>query len=97
MKNIITLSIASLLTLSFASNVSATETQQYAVEQDSIRIVTAPKSGLPKASCVFYNDKGERVTGQNVTVVATYDDLTIVEASMYHENHITVSKVICMK
>lgn len=92
--------LAALILLSISSfsfNAEATEAHTYKVEQDSIRIVTAPKSGLPKASCVFYNNKGKKVLGQNVTVVATYDDITLVEANLYYEQHIAVTRVVCMK
>ena len=87
-----------LLSLSsFSFTADATETHTYKVEQDSIKIVTAPKSGLPKASCVFFDEEGNKVAGQNVTVVMTYDNTAIIEANLYYEQHLSVTKVVCMK
>lgn len=87
--------LLSLSTLSFTA--TATETHTYKVEQDSIKTVIAPTSGLEKASCVFFDEEGDKVAGQNVTVTARYDGLTILEATMYYEQHLAVTKVICRK
>ncbi|CAH9013886.1 conserved hypothetical protein [Vibrio phage 501E54-1] len=87
-----------LLSLSsFSFTADATETHTYKVEQDSIKTVVAPTSGLEKASCIFFDEEGNRVAGQNVTVTARYDNVTILEASLYYEQHLSVTKVICMK
>ena len=92
--------LAALILLSISSfsfNAEATETHTYKVEQDSIKTVVAPKSGLTKASCVFLNAEGEKVAGQNVTVTARYDDITLVEANLYYDQHLSVTRVVCMK
>lgn len=87
-----------LLSLSsFSFNSEAAEIQNYKVEQDSIKTVIAPTSGLEKASCVFLDEKGKQVAGQNVTIVVRYDNIAIVEANLNYDQHVVVSKVICMK
>ena len=87
--------LLSLSSISF--NAEATETHTYKVEQDSIKTIIAKNSGLTKASCVFLNGEGEKVAGQNVTVTARYDDITLVEANLYYEQHVAVTRVVCMK
>ena len=92
--------LAALILLSISSfsfNAEATETHTYKVEQDSIKTVVAKNSGLTKASCVFFDSEGEKVAGQNVTVTARYDDITLVEANLYYEQHLVVTRVVCMK
>lgn len=92
--------LAALILLSISSfsfNAEATESHTYKVEQDSIKTVIAPTSGLEKASCVFFDEEGNKVAGQNVTVTARYDDITILEATLYHEQHLAVTKIVCMK
>ncbi len=87
-----------LLSLSsFSFTADATETHTYKVEQDSIKTVIAPTSGLEKASCVFFDEEGNKVAGQNVTVTARYDDITILEANLYHDQHLSVTRIVCMK
>ncbi|CAH9013895.1 conserved hypothetical protein [Vibrio phage 249E41-1] len=91
---------AALLLLSLSSfsfTVDATETHTYKVEQDSIKTVIAPTNGLEKASCKFFDGEGNKVVGQNVTVTENYGDFVIVEANLYYEQHLKVTKVICMK
>ena len=92
--------LAALILLSISSfsfNAEATETHTYKVEQDSIKTVVAKNSGLTKASCVFFNAEGGKVAGQNVTVTARYDDITLVEANLYYDQHLSVTRVVCMK
>ncbi|CAH9013884.1 conserved hypothetical protein [Vibrio phage 424E50-1] len=92
--------IAATLLLSLASfsfTADATETHTYKVEQDSIKTVIAPASGLEKASCVFLDEEGDKVAGQNVTVTENYGDFVLVEANLYYEQHLSVTKIICLK
>ncbi len=95
MKSLITTSL--LLSLSsFSFTADATETHTYKVEQDSIKTVIAPKSGLPKASCIFLDEEGNKVAGQNVTVTARYDNVTLIQASLYYEMHNKITRVVCL-
>ncbi len=87
-----------LLSLSsFSFTADATETHTYKVEQGSIKTVIAPISGLPKASCIFLDEEGNKIAGQNVTIVMTYDNTAIIEADLYYEQHLSVTKVVCLK
>lgn len=70
-------------------------TEHYKVVQDHITIKVAPKSGLPKASCVFFDEDHNKIAGQNVTIVDTFDNITIIEANMYYNQHVQVVKVEC--
>lgn len=79
-----------------AAEAAATVTETYAVQGD-IKTVIAPKSGLTKASCKFLDKQGRRIAGQNVTVVETYDDITVIEANLYFEQHAKVVIVECVK
>ncbi len=96
MKSLITATL--LLSLSsFSFTADATETHTYKVEQDSIKTVIAPTSGLPKASCEFFDEEGNKIAGQNVTIVMTYDNTSIIEADLYYEQHLSVTRIVCMK
>ena len=87
-----------LLSLSsFSFNAEATETHTYKVEQDSIKTVVTKNSGLTKASCVFLNAEGARVAGQNVTVIMQLDNEVWIDANLYYEQHVAVTRVVCMK
>ena len=92
--------LAALILLSISSfsfNAEATETHTYKVEQDSIKTIVAKNSGLTKASCVFFNAEGEKVAGQNVTVIMQLDNEAWIDANLYYEQHVTVTRVACMK
>ncbi|AUR84781.1 hypothetical protein NVP1063O_114 [Vibrio phage 1.063.O._10N.261.45.C7] len=101
MKKLLTLT--SLLITSFTAQATITEVYQvdtleggYSISQDvrpTVKI--APKSGLPKMLCKFYNVDGERVAYQNVTVFEEYDQFVLVEANLYHEQHNSIHKVVC--
>lgn len=87
---------ATLLSLSpFSFEASATVTDLYSVVQDNITVKVAPKSGLPKASCKFYDKHGDRVAAQNVTVYEQFDNVTVIEANLYFEQHIKVNSIKC--
>ena len=95
-KNLLTkILTASILTCVAFAGQAGTITEQYTVKQEKVMIVIAPKSGLPKASCKFFNTKGERVAAQNVTVVGSFDDITIVEGNFYYEQHNVITSVKC--
>ena len=97
------LTTAALLLTSFTASATITEVYQVvSLENGSLisqdvrpTIKIAPKSGLPKMLCKFFNDKGERVAYQNVTVFEEYDRFVLVEANLYHEQHSVINKVVC--
>ena len=95
MKNLITL--AALLTcfVSFGSLANGAQVEHYQVKQDNIKIVVAENSGLPMALCEFKDSKGDRVIRQVVTVVETYDNITIIEARLYSDMVEDVVSVEC--
>lgn len=80
---------------SFSFNANATTIEHYEVVQEHITIKIAPKSGLPKASCEFFNKQGDKIAGQNVTVSEQWDNVTIIEANLYTEQHNIVYSVKC--
>lgn len=87
------------LTLLCASSVvscdaSATMTELYSVE-GNVTTKVAPTSGLTKANCKFYDADHKVIAGQIVTVVESFDNITLIEANLYFEQHAEVTKVIC--
>ncbi|BAV81028.1 hypothetical protein [Vibrio phage RYC] len=92
-KSILAIATLSLTMVSIDAN--ATVTEHYAVK-GNISTKVAPTSGLVKASCKFLNKKGERVAGQNVTVIESFDDITIIEANLYTEQHAVITQVECL-
>lgn len=79
-----------------ASAQAGTIAEHYSVTQDHITVKVSAKSGLPKASCKFLDKEGNRVAGQNVTVVEQFDNTTIIEANLYFEQHSKVSTIKCL-
>ncbi|CAH9014014.1 hypothetical protein VP277E431_P0148 [Vibrio phage 277E43-1] len=87
-----------LLLLSLSSfSVSATIMQEYIVQQETLTTVIASKTGLTKASCVFYNEQGEQPAGQNVIVNTDYleQGLNVIQVNLYAEMHNDVVTIKC--
>lgn len=84
-----------LYSLAFSAMANTTQIQHYQVQQDNIKIVVAQNSGLPMALCEFKDSKGDRVVRQIVTVVETYDNITIIETRLYNDQSDKIKSVIC--
>lgn len=84
-----------LYSLAFSAMASATQIEHFQVNQDNIKIVVAINSGLPMALCEFKDSKGDRVVRQIVTVVETYDNITIIETRLYNDQSDKIQSVIC--
>lgn len=95
MKNLITLSVLLTCFVSFGSLANVTQVEHFQVKQDSVNIVTAQNSGLDKALCEFKDSNGGRVVRQVVTVVETYDNITIIETRLYNGQPDRIQSVIC--
>lgn len=94
MKTYILLAIV-LYSLAFSGMAIATQIEHFQVQQDKISIVEAFNSGLPMALCEFKDSKGDRVVRQIVTVVETYDNITIIETRLYSTQSDKIKSVVC--
>lgn len=76
---------------------AGTITQQYVLQQGTFTTIPDPKSVLAKASCQFFDNNGERVAAQNVTVLTEYKEqgLKVVEVQLYYEQHNAITSVKC--
>jgi hypothetical protein len=76
---------------------AGTIAQEYKLSQETLTTVIAPSSGLTKASCKFFDKKGNRVLSQNVTVLTEYleQGLYVVEVNAYNEHHNAIVSINC--
>lgn len=86
-----------LYALAFSNIAKADQVEHFQVKQDNIKIVIAQNSGLPMALCEFKDSNGDRVARQIVTVVETYDNITIIETRMGSEQSNDVVYIECNK
>ena len=69
--------------------------ENYYIEQDSITVSIDSKSELPQVFCKFFNEENKVINQGMNTVVETFDNVTIIESAMYHDQHVNVAKVEC--